>query len=57
MFFILSTSEGTRRNIGPNLFLIYRLQGTETLGLIKKAPFSLKSSKADVKFVRLQHVK
>ena len=54
MSLILHTSEGTRRNLRPNLFVIYRLHFMETSALITEAPFSLKSSKADVKFVRLK---
>ena len=54
MSLILRTSEGTRRNLRPNLFVIYRLHCMETSALITEAPFSLKSSKADVKFVRLK---
>lgn len=41
--FILSTSEGTRHSIRPNLFLICRLWGREASGFIKKAPFFLRA--------------
>ena len=41
MSLILRTSEGTRRNLRPNLFLIYRLHCMKTSALITEAPFSL----------------
>ena len=37
MSLILRTSEGTRRNVRPNLFLIYRLHRMETSAFITEA--------------------